>query len=848
MNISLPSNIRGLSSLEAKKRLEAEGYNELPAGKKRSLFKIIIDILREPMILLLLACISIYIATGDLSESVVLMISIVFIIFISIYQENKTEKALEALKSLASPRALVWRDGKLNEIEGREIVLGDLVFVKEGDYIPADSVVISNQGLIINESLLTGESVPVTKSEGNKDLALSRPQGEGSPFAYSGTTVSSGRGIILVKACGANTEIGKIGKILNEVELGKTSLQKNFTSLVQYILIIAIFLCLLVFGLNILTRHTFIPSLLASITLAMAILPEEFPVVLAIFLSIGAWRLSQHKVLVRKMSVVESLGAATVLCIDKTGTLTLNKMKVSKIYLDAEKKFLNISEELLNDPVLLKNDSLKLIIKAASLSSNRQTFDPLEVAIKDLRHQIFHKDIYDILKLVQEYPLTSDFLAVTNVWQMGSKFSAYIKGAPELIISLSNLSNIDKRKITKVIKEMARDGLRIIGVAHLPNVKKNFNIQKEKLIFLGLLGFMDPVRPAAIEAIKECYRAGISVKMITGDYPETARSVACQIGLKNYDEIVIGQDFIDLSSKELTKRIRRSSVFARMMPEYKLKIISVLKKNAEIVVMTGDGVNDGPALKAADIGVAMGKKGTDVARESAGIILLDDNFASLVAGVKEGRKIFDNLQRAVVYLVAVHIPIAALSLLPIILGWPLIFFPAHIMFLELLVDPICSIVFEAEPASAGLMSRKPRDSKKSILNKSNFIFSLIQGFSISVFVFLIYYLSLHFGLESGRIRALVFTTLVIANILMVLSNRSWTESIFKNIRKKNRFLWPIIGTAAAFLVFAIYNPFLKDIFSFSSLTLSDWFWSFIFAFCPALVFEIIKFSSKQYKA
>lgn len=848
MNIVLPENVKGLSSQEAKERLEAEGYNELPSEKKRRLFRIILDILKEPMILLLIACITIYMFTGDLRESLVLLISIVFIIVITVYQENKTEKALEALKSLASPRALVWRDSKLIQIEGRELVREDLIFLKEGDRVPADGIVILNKSLNINESLLTGESVPVAKKSGDKEMLMARPQGDNSIFVYSGTMLVSGQGIILVKAIGRDTEMGRIGKILDSVEQDKTPLQKNFAQLVEYILIIAIILCLAVFGLNMLTAHGLVPSILSGITLAMAILPEEFPVVLAVFLSIGAWRLSHHQVLVRKMSVVESLGAATVLCVDKTGTLTMNQMKIAQVYLNDKNTIINFAKLSSSDLRQSQDESLRQIIKAGSLSSNRNTFDPLEGAIKETRRLMFHEDIYSNLELIREFPLSSEFLAMANVWAEGNKNTAYVKGSPEQIMALSNLSPSEANNIEMVVKRMANEGLRILGIASALNIESNNDLKKIQFQFLGLIGFIDPVRSMVAVAINECHKAGIKVKMITGDYPETAKSIARQIGLQDPENVVSGEDFIKLKPEELSERIRISNVFARMMPEYKLQIIGVLRQSGEVVVMTGDGVNDGPALKAADIGVAMGERGTDVARESAGIVLLDDNFSSLVSGVHEGRKIYDNLQRAVVYLVSVHIPIAALSLLPIILDWPLIFFPAHIMFLELLVDPVCSVVFEAEPASNGLMARKPRDSKKSILNLNYLLISLIQGVSILLFVFLVYYLSVYYGLESGKIRAITFSTLVISNIFMILVNRSWSDNIFKIITKKNNFLWPIIVFASLFLVFSIYNPFMMDVFSFSSLSLRDWFWPLIFALFPALIFELIKYFSGNKKS
>lgn len=846
MNINLPEDARGLSSAEAKKRLEADGYNELPAEKKRHLFKIIIDILREPMVFLLLACIIIYAISGDPQESIVLGISIVFIIFISVYQESKTEKALAALKSLSSPRAFVWRDGEYIKIAGREVVKDDLVLLKEGDRVPADGIVIWNKGLSVNESLLTGESVPVSKSLGNRDLAMASPQGENTPFVYSGSMVVAGQGIAVIKAIGRQTEMGRIGKILNSVEEEKTPLQKNFGQLVRSILIIASILCLAVVVLNLLTKHEWLPSFLSGITLAMAILPEEFPVVLVVFLSIGAWRLSHYKILVRRLSVVENLGAATTLCVDKTGTLTMNRMKIDKIYLANEEKMVDFSQFEKDREALFKDEALRFFIRISSLASNRDTFDPLEGAIKEIRREFFHEDIYSRLEPVHDYPLSSSFLAMVNIWRQGEGVFACAKGAPELIMSLSGLSQKEIEAFHEIIKKMAQDGLRVLGVAYSEDAGSEFDLKKIKFKFFGLLGFMDPVRPTAAAAIEECYQAGITIKMITGDYAETAGSIAKQIGLKNYSEVVSGRDFVDLNAGELKNKIKKSNIFARMMPEYKLQIVRALKNDGQVVAMTGDGVNDGPALKAADIGVAMGSHGTDVARESSDIVLLDDNFSSLVSGVKEGRRIFDNLQRAVVYLVAVHLPIAALSLVPVIFRWPLLFFPVHIMFLELLVDPVCSIVFEAEPASRGLMNRPPRDSKKSILNRHNLLISFIQGFSILFFVFLVYYSGILSGLSAELIRTTSFVSLVSSNILLILVNRSWSENIFVSLFKKNVFLWPIIALATIFLLLAIYNPFLRNIFNFAPLSLDDWLKPLILSLFPAVIFEFVKIF-KQFK-
>ncbi|MFA5163287.1 MAG: cation-translocating P-type ATPase [Patescibacteria group bacterium] len=845
MNLFLPDNLRGLSSQEASKRLESEGYNELPTEKKRRLLMIIGDILKEPMILLLLACVTIYLISGDKKESLVLAFSIFIIIFITIYQENKTEKALSALKSLASPRALVWRDGSYLQIAGREVVRGDLIFLKEGDRVPADGVLLWNQGLMVDESLLTGESVPVHKTLGKKDLKMLEPQGENSPFVYSGTMVVSGQALFTVKAIGRQTEMGRIGKILDEVERENTPLQNDLHHLVRYVLVVAIILCLAVIGLNFLAGRGFLPSFLSGLTLAMSILPEEFPVVLAIFLSIGAWHLSHHQILVRKLSMVESLGAVTMLCVDKTGTITMNQMKLESVFLSSADKMIDLSKDRADLPALAESEAFRLIIKAGSLSSRRDTFDPLEKAIKLVRRQLFHEDIYKGLELKQDFPLSSDFLVMTNLWQEKGNLSAYAKGAPEDIFKLSHLKEEELKSYQLIIKKMARSGLRVLGVAHAKEAQNNGGIHDFKWQFLGLFGFMDPVRPTVAEAIKECYRAGIQVKMITGDYPETARTIAGQIGLANYKTVLSGEDFAQLNDKALARKINESNVFARMMPEHKLKIIDALQAAGHIVAMTGDGVNDGPALKSADIGVSMGARGTDVAREASGIVLLDDHFSSLVSGVKEGRRIFDNLQRAIVYSVAIHLPIAILALVPIILGWPLLFFPVHIMFLELIIDPVCSLVFEAEKPADSLMSRPPRDSHRSLLNRGNLLISFVQGFSIALIVLLVYYFTIRLSWGASETRAAAFSALIFANIFLILVNRSWSESLLTTLFNKNRFLWPIISLALICLFLAVYRPSVASIFSFEPFGFSHWTWIASLALVPALIFEIFKFFKRK---
>jgi Ca2+-transporting ATPase len=664
---------------------------------------------------------------------------------------------------------------------------------------------------------------------------MEKAPGENNSCVYSGTMVVAGQALMIVKAIGKNTEMGKIGNLMANVKNEKTVLQKDFGYLVRYVLLIGSILCLAVILASLLiSGKNFLESFLSGITLAMAILPEEFPVVLAIFFSLGAWRMAKKQVLIRKLSALENLGAATVLCVDKTGTLTMNKMEVQQIFLPDSGLISEFSRT---------NQDLLDLIRVGALASKRNTFDPLEKAIKELKTKLYpKKNIYHDLNLIKEFPLSHELLAATNVWQKDKQIFVCSKGSPEAMTKICRLSKKEANTIAQAAKEMAQHGLRVIGVAY-SELKKDEEydaVSDFSFKFLGLLGFMDPIRPDVPKAIAECYTAGIEVKMITGDYPETAKNIAFQIGLKNFNKAIAGVDFQKLSNPELMAKIKEISIFARMVPEHKLALIKALKKNGQIVVMTGDGVNDGPALRAANIGVAMGERGTDVAREAAGIVLLDDDFSSLVKGIKEGRRIFDNLKLALIYILATHIPIAILSLLPIILGWPLLFFPVHIMFFELFIDPVCSVVFEAEGPSRDLMKRKPRNSKKSIVNRYNFFISLMQGLSVTLVILLSYRYCLSQGFGAEKARTISFMILIFADVFLILTNRSWSGNIFKNITKKNPYLWPVILMAVSVLILAAYLPFLQRIFSFAAISFNDIVISLGLAFLSILIFELTK--------
>ena len=810
--------IQGLSSEEAAERIKSFGFNELLEHKKDGIADIILEVAREPMFLLLVASGLIYFFLGDITEAVMLMSFVLVIIGITVYQERKTERALEALRNLSSPRALVIRDGEQRRIAGREVVPGDILILSEGDRVPADGILLSSNNITVDESLLTGESVPVRKIPWTEGLKDHVPGGDDLPFVYSGTLVVQGQALAEVRTTGSGTEMGKIGMVLQEVGRGDTRLKLEISSMVKVIATCGLLLCLIIVIIYGIGRGDWISGLLAGITLAMAILPEEFPVVLTVFLALGAWRISQKQVLTRQVPAIETLGSASVLCVDKTGTLTLNKMTVQSFFADDE--FCEHDGAGVNSVP----DSCHELSEYAILACKKDPFDPMEKALVQLSEGDFGKTehIHKDWKLITEYPLSSELLAMSNVWQSpdGYDFIIAAKGAPEAIADLCHFSEQEQKKLAEQIDIMASRGLRILGVAkssfslsELPSIQHDF-----VFTFLGLIGFADPVRPGIAEAVSECYAAGIRIIMITGDYPRTAQNIANQIGLVNADSPVTGTDLIEVSDDELKDRLQTVTVFARAVPEQKLRIVKALKANNEVVAMTGDGVNDAPALKCADIGIAMGGRGTDVAREASSLVLLDDNFTSIVSAVRLGRRIYDNLKKAMAYIFSIHIPIAGMSLIPVLFDMPLILMPMHIVFLELIIDPTCSIVFEAEKEEQDIMNRPPRSADERLFTPKTLFLCLMQGFVVLGVVLLVYLHSLMSGLDETEVRTMTFITIVLANLLLILTNRSWSETIISTIRTPNKAMgWVFAGTICS-LVLILTVPALRDLFRFSLIS------------------------------
>lgn len=833
------STVKGLGDTEAKSILAKDGYNELPSSKPRSIFKIAFEVVREPMFLLLVAAGTIYLFLGDIREALMLLSFVFVVMGITFYQERKTERVLEALRDLSSPRALVIRDSMQKRIAGRDVVKGDILVLSEGDRVPADGVLLEATGLLVDESLLTGESVAVSKKRGGSDSIMSRPGGDGLPCVFSGTLVVRGQGFAVVRATGINTEIGKIGKALAHVVPEATALQRETATIVKRLALLGLSLCILVIVLYGVIRGDWLNGFLAGLTLAMATLPEEFPVVLTIFLALGAWRISRNHVLTRRIPAIETLGAATVLCVDKTGTITQNRMKVKT--LTVGKGVFDLDPEPKSIP-----ESFHEIIEFAILASKKDPFDPMEKAIKSFgeSHLNNTEHLHRDWKLVGEYPLSEELLALSHVWKSprGSDYVIAAKGAPEAIADLCHFSEDRIQELESSIEGMADEGLRVIGVA-----KAHFNEEKFPgkqhdftFEFLGLVGLSDPVKPLVYEAVRECNKAGVRVIMITGDYPGTARRIAEEIGLPWQNKIITGPELSMMTDEQLLERISDVSIFARVLPEQKLRIVDALKKKEDVVAMTGDGVNDAPALRSAHIGIAMGGRGTDVAREAADLVLLDDDFSSIVAAVRLGRRIFDNLKKAMAYIFAVHIPIAGLSLIPVLLGWPLVLMPVHIVFMELIIDPACSIIFEAEPEEKNVMERPPRKQSDPLFGTRTVLLSLLQGISVLIIVVAVFAIAYTRGQGVEDARTLTFTSLIIANLGLILTNRSWSRTIIGTLSTKNNALWWIMGGAVIFLALTIYTPFLRGLFHFKLLHPVDILISIAAGGIGILWFEILK--------
>ncbi len=811
----------GLSSAEAAQRLAVDGPNELPSARRRSWFSVASEAAREPMFLLLVACGIVYILLGDPAEAAMLLAFVVVVVGISISQAQKAERTLDSLRELAAFQAIVVRDGVQQHISARDIVRGDAIVVLEGDRVPADAVLLTGTNLQVDESLLTGESIAVRKTAllpvpGQ----MAKPGGEDLPFVYSGTMVVAGKGVARVLATGSATQIGAIGSALSDVKIEPTRIQRETTVVVRRLAVAALIVSALValaYGLH---RGDWLRAVLVGIALAMAILPEELPVVLSVFLGLGAWRIAQKNVLTRRLPAIEMLGSATLLCVDKTGTITENRMSVVALA-TADGGTCRC------DGATAIPEAYHDILEFGALASHRDPFDPTERAIADaLANRLSgvdrrHRDWV----LAGEYPLSPSMLAMSRVWSRPDARSWVVaaKGAPEAIADLCHLGNDATRALDARVAEIASEGLRVLGVARalydgerLPEGQHDFDF-----VFVGLIGLADPVRPRVPAAIAEAYTAGIRVAIVTGDYPATAVSVAKSIGLKNAERYCTGVELAAMDDAALRAAVSETNIFCRVMPEQKLRLVEAFKRNGEIVAMTGDGVNDAPALKAAHVGIAMGARGTDVAREAAALVLLDDDFGSIIDAVKLGRRIFDNLHKAIAFVVAAHIPIVGMSLIPVLFGMPLLLLPVHILFLQLIIDPACSIAFEAEPAEEDVMRRPPRPVGASLFDRALLVNAGLQGGIALAATLAVFVGALALGRDERVARALAFTTMVLVSVALLFINRSTGGSVARTVRVRNPAVTIIAAGALLFLVAALTFAPIRNLFSFEALRIQD---------------------------
>lgn len=792
-------NMEGLSEREAALLLSKFGLNELPAEKKGSLFDSAVKVVREPMILLLILAGVISFVLAERVDGMLLISTVFIIIGISLFQERRTETALSALKSLSAPQALVIRSGKRIRIPTKEVVPGDLIQLLEGDRVPADAEIIDLKYLVLDESLLTGESVPVTKNLGDQ--------------VFTGTLVVRGHGIAIVRTTGKSTELGRIGSSLSGMKEQLTRLQLSISRIVKGVGIGALLTVTFVIAVYGVTRGNWLEGALAGIAVAMALIPEELPVILTIFMTLGAWRMTKVGVIVRRTATIEALGSVTVLCVDKTGTLTKNEMKIEEL------KLLNGDTWNASSAI---NPEFEELISIGSLATPTVAFDPMDLAFKTLETS----NRLASYKSLSEIPLSKERLIYTHVWQKENRVIVAAKGAPEHIARICGLSETQLNSFHDLVATSASHGFRVIAVAKMELSESEFRTKKIDEIGLQFLGFSllrDPIRDGVPDAINLCRAAGIRTIMITGDHPATAIAVANEIGIPS-SSFMTGEILSQASDSDLREKVKSVSIFARVTHDHKLRLINALKTNGEIVGMTGDGINDAPALRAADIGIAMGGRGTDVAREASDMIITDDNFVSIVSGIKRGRTIFSNIKKAIIYVIAIHVPIFGMAIIPILNPlWPLVFLPALIAFHEIVIDPAASIVYEVEQSDPEIMNQKPRAATASLISRLDFLYSVLQGLSVFALVAIIYFVSLGNGSSDNRVRSLTFGTLLISNVILIMINRSRDLTIYRTVFKIKNVAAPWIALLAISILLILINVrVFREAFDLELLAISDY--------------------------
>jgi Ca2+-transporting ATPase len=835
----------GLTTAQAGKLQAQYGKNELTKQKKESFFHKVLDVIREPMFLLLIAAAVIYFILGEPRDGAIMLVFVLAVIGIEVFQEWKTDKTLKALKDLSAPRVKVIRDGKEQTIDSADLVPGDLMLIAEGGKIPADGVVLRANDLRVNESTLTGEAEEVWKiahhaAEPSRSEDAGKSDYWRRDYCYAGTLVTQGTALVRVDKIGAMTEYGKIGAHVAAAPDRPTPLEKQTGRLVRMSAVIAAVLFILVAFVTFLNlperalKERLIESILAGITLAMAMIPEEFPVIMAVFLSMGAWRLAKQHSLVRRLSAVETLGAVSVLCVDKTGTITMNRMAVQE------------SRSACDD--------VKKLIEVMGMACEEDTYDPMEKAM--LSYCDDHGFPADRLfggELIAEYPFTNEAKMMGHVWKRDGLILLAAKGSPESILPLCGLDNAAREKAEDDSASMSGEGLRVIAVARMAigdNASVPASLHECGLEFCGLVGLSDPPRPSVKLDIARCVAAGIRVVMITGDNGVTAGAVARKIGMKNCDKVITGDELSAMTDEELRLRVRDACIFSRVIPEHKMRIVKAFKDNGEVVAMTGDGVNDAPALKYADIGIAMGKRGSEVSREAADLILLDDNFTTIVHTIRDGRRIYDNIRKAIGYVFTIHIPIALSSLLAPILGIApgfLMLLPLHVVLLELVIDPTCSIVLERQPLEHDVMNRPPRDPKEKLLSPALLVKSVAQGLAIFAASFGTYVFFVQSNPANAALaRTMGIAILLVSNVLLVIVNSSNTESFFHSLGHllRDKVMIAVTFGTLLLLMIAVYTP-VNAFLKLSALTITQLLLAVGLSAAAVLWYELVKLIKKR---
>lgn len=819
-------NIQGLNDEQVILARKQFGTNKLSFKGRNEFIEVIKRIGTDPMMILLITASIIYFASGKIGDGLFLGVAIIFQSSISLFQYSRSKNALEKLKDYSQPKCKVFRNGKREEIKSEDLVVGDAIMVEEGSLVTADGKIIQSNDFSINESILTGESMAVFKDKTQEDN-----------FIYSGTAIVSGYAIATITAVGNATKLGKIGESLENIIEEKTPLEVQIGNFVKKMAITGFIVFLIVWAINYWNSYELLKSLLQSLTLAMSILPEEIPVAFTTFMALGAWRLMKNGIVVKQMKTVETLGSATVICTDKTGTITENKMSLASLYLLSSNKIIKFGLKL--------NEEEKSLLTLAMWASEVVPFDPMEKALHDGYTQSIQHDERPHFRLVHEYPLSGLPPMMTHVYKnkSGDRIIA-AKGAPEALMEVSNLTKSEKEKIHKAISNMANEGYRILGVCesdfngnHFPELQQELPFR-----FIGMVAFYDPPKQNISQVLNDFYNAGIDVKIITGDNETTTIAIAKQIGFKGYENNISGQDLMKLDNASFQSSVMKNSIFTRMFPEAKLKIINALKSNNQIVAMTGDGVNDGPALKASHIGIAMGQKGSEIAKQAASLILLEDDLAKMVDAVAMGRKIYSNLKKAIQYIISIHIPIILTVFVPLTLGWiyPNIFSPIHIIFLEIIMGPTCSIIYENEPMEKNTMIQKPKPLSITFFNWKELSISIVQGLAITAGTLSIYQISVLSGNNEAITRTMTFTVLIVSNIFLTLINRSFYYSIITTLRYKNNMVLYIILLTVAMTALLIYFKPVTSFFEFQQLEFSQLALCIGVGFVSVIWFELVK--------